>query len=558
MVRSMYSGVAGMKAQQSAMDVIGNNIANVRTYGFKSSRATFKDVYYQKLSSGSSATGSRGGTNATQIGYGAQLSTVDLDQSQSSFTMTGRSMDMAIAGEGFFQVQDSDGNIFYTRSGQLSFDSAGNLVDSMGNFVLGVSGDPLGKSPASEKIQLAIPSVNPTSASVIETINNVKLTIKASNNTTSGNVSFNFQTDGELPGGLKVKTELTNGGTGITVKLNPTATFASLSELESEINKAITEANGGKEHPAGAFSLSMDPGDKFPAGGLTGAEIISKDYAAIPGKFDKNFPDGVFGGMKIDSASSNFSVAGAIDAAPTMEFAAGPPALWKMSMTINGKTFTGEINENMTASGKFILKTGDDADGYVTMTHPGYTALNNAYHAEAATGGSGAPADGQPWNTTKPDTDFTGINFTAAYPSKNLGFGSKVMKLSGGTEGGPQGIENLESIMVGADGVIIAKHGVHGEIPVGRIDIVTFANPQGLEQSGNTYFSSSANSGEINFCQPGTNGSGSIATGSLEQSNVDLSQEFSDMITTQRAYQANSRLITVSDTMLEELVNLKR
>ncbi|MEG0942139.1 MAG: flagellar hook-basal body complex protein [Angelakisella sp.] len=549
MVRSMYSGVAGMKAQQSAMDVIGNNIANVKTYGYKASRANFSDVYYQTLSSGSSATGNRGGTNPTQIGYGVQLSGIDVLHGQSSFSMTGRSMDLAIAGEGFLQVQDGDGNTFYTRAGQLLFDPAGNLVDSNGNFVLGVSGDPLGREPGNDKIQMAIPSVDPSSSKVTETINNAKITITTSNNTSAGNVSINFISDGTMPGGQKVKAELTGGGSGVTLKINPTETFANQAALNDAINQAITEANGGKAHPAGKFSVSIDPASKF-AGPLTGSEVVSKDYSVTPGKFTGFPTDGVFSGMKIESTSSGFtgkadatgvSMSCTYEAATTT--APITPERWKVTMTVDGNDYIGYVDKDMPAKDFVLKKDGTSETDYITMSQPGFAAVT-----------AGAPG---------PTTDYAapntaGVAVTPATPSKNLGFGSKVIKLNGGTEGGPQGPENLDSIMIGADGIITAKHGVHGEIPIGRIDLVTFANPQGLQQAGNTYFASSANSGKISYCQPGTKGSGELATGSLEQSNVDLSQEFSDMITTQRAYQANSRLITVSDTMLEELVNLKR
>ena len=134
MLRSLYSAVSGMKAHQTKLDVIGNNIANVNTYGFKSSRARFQDVFYQTLQSAAG-------------GDGSQLGGIDLDMSRSALQSTGRPMDVAITGEGFFQVMDADGNIFYTRAGNLMLDSnSGNLVDSNGYTVLGVSGDPLGKA----------------------------------------------------------------------------------------------------------------------------------------------------------------------------------------------------------------------------------------------------------------------------------------------------------------------------------------------------------------------------------------------------------------------------
>ena len=112
MVRSLYSGVAGMVTHQSKMDVIGNNIANVSTYGYKSSRASFRDVYYQTNSAASAATPTSGGVNPTQIGYGSKLGSVDVNHSQSVMSTTGYTLDVAIAGEGYLQVMDADGNIF--------------------------------------------------------------------------------------------------------------------------------------------------------------------------------------------------------------------------------------------------------------------------------------------------------------------------------------------------------------------------------------------------------------------------------------------------------------
>lgn len=557
MVRSMYSGVAGMRAQQSAMDTIGNNIANVKTYGYKASRTTFRDVYYQTISSGSGATGNRGGTNPSQIGYGAQLGSIDVLHGQSSFAMTGRSMDMAIAGEGFFQVMDADGNMFYTRAGQIDFDPEGNLVDVNGNFVLGVSGDPLGRTGSNDKIQMSIPPVSAHVSGATEKISNRELKITTTKNNEAGNVAITFREDTTLPGGMPCKAVFTGGGTGITINLNPSETFPTVGDLQKAVNDAITEANGGKEHPAGQFLFEFTPAADF--NNLTGAQIVSKDYAVTPGKFNGTWPADMFGGMEVKGTSNDFNGSGAVTfnnatrVPATGVNADGSPVVWTVSMTMGGKTYTGTIDSNRTAAGEFLLKAtapSTDTDT-ITMSHPGFTKLEDLDVGESA--------------ATPPVGDGTltapaGANVTAvpAEPSKNLGFGSKAIKLTGGTEGGPQTMANLDSYYVSSDGVIVAKHAVHGEIPVGRIDLVTFANPQGLIQAGNTYFQQGPNTGVANISQPGRNGAGELATGSLEQSSVDLSQEFSDMITTQRAYQANSRIITVSDTMLEELVNLKR
>ncbi len=139
MVRSMYSGVSGLRTHQTRMDVIGNNIANVNTYGFKASRATFRDIYYQTLQ-GATAPGKgqvSGGTNPNQVGYGVAVNTIDKLMTQSGFAFTDNPLDVAIDGEGFITLESPSGEKFYTRAGILDIDADGNLVDGNGNFVLG-------------------------------------------------------------------------------------------------------------------------------------------------------------------------------------------------------------------------------------------------------------------------------------------------------------------------------------------------------------------------------------------------------------------------------------
>ena len=188
MIRSLFSAVSGMKAHQTKLDVIGNNIANVNTYGFKSSRARFQDVFYQTLESATGGTATKGGTNASQVGYGAQLGGIDLNTGRSALQSTDRPMDVAITGDGFFQVQDADGNIFYTRAGILSIDpNSGNLIDANGNAVLGVTGDPLGKAAGSDKIHLSMSGTQATRAQATQLINGINFSITAESTTKDGN-----------------------------------------------------------------------------------------------------------------------------------------------------------------------------------------------------------------------------------------------------------------------------------------------------------------------------------------------------------------------------------
>lgn len=144
-MKALYSGVSGMRSHQTKMDVIGNNIANVNTNGYKTQRATFRDIYYQQLKSPGEATeGKIGGTNASQVGYGVQIDTVDTIHTLSGYSPTNKNTDIYINGDGYLMVQNASEEKFYTRYGALNFDAKGNLVDSNGSLVMGLNRDNLG------------------------------------------------------------------------------------------------------------------------------------------------------------------------------------------------------------------------------------------------------------------------------------------------------------------------------------------------------------------------------------------------------------------------------
>lgn len=556
MLRAMFSGVSGMKAHQVKMDVIGNNIANVNTYGFKASRTNFSDVYYQSTKTATAPTTYSGGMNGIQVGYGATVSSVDVLQKRGGFQMTDSNMDLAIAGEGFFQVQDPDGNIFYTRAGQMKVDADGNLVDNNGYYVLGVSGNPLGKAPDSEKVKINVPAVNPSRAEVKEKINGSEFTITNSENNKYGNLTFNFTSSDEMPLGQKCKAEITT--TGISVILNAQEKITDIAELQSLVNSAITNANGGKQHPAGIFSIDMEGAtEKFGTEGLTGLEIVSTQYTPNYGKME--ITDGalgtdqtyIFGGVSLankDSVGPNFSGNGVgkleieeIDDGKTPPVVTG----YKLSVTENGKTWSNVVPTSAMKSGTIKLGRSDQLPGhespgdYLILNHPGFGKLQT-YTADPA---------------AKLSYDIT---LTPTEESKAIGLGTKPLQLVGGTEGGAQTVGDLSSYGISSTGVFEANHPTHKKMELGRIDIVTFENAQGLEQVGNGYFRATGNSGSVTRSVAGTNGAGELQGGALEMSNSDLSNEFSEMITTQRGFQACSRMITVADEMLDELVNLKR
>lgn len=343
MVRSLYSGVSGLTTHQTRMDVIGNNIANVNTYGFKASRVTFRDIYYQTAVGETAGTGSFAGNNPSTVGYGVQIGSIDKDMSMSSFQSTNRVLDLAISGDGFLITSTFDGSQMqedangyittfdvrpksttYTRMGNLSIDSNGNLVAGANTFVMGTC-----------NVDLATNVGDKSSATL--------------------------------------------------APLNITTGFNATGDKDGDAN-------------------SQTSGD------LTSANIININYL---------------------------------------------------------------IN--------------------------------------------------QAWPGKTPQLTYA----------------------------------DLSSLQIGKDGVITVTYNSEMKA-IARIELAVFDNQEGLIEDGNTSFTETAASGVAKVKRPGDPGAGYTQSNKLEMSNVNLAQEFSDMIVTQRGYQANARIITTSDSMLEELVNLKR
>lgn len=550
MVRSMYSGVSGLRSHQQRLDVIGNNVSNANTYGFKSSRATFRDMFYQNVRNAAQGTSSRGGINPSAIGYGASLSSVDLLMEVSSMTPTGNPLDVAITGEGFLQVMDNDGNIFYTRAGMLDVDpTTGYLVDGNGYFVLGTQAKDatvgiVGQEPGTSRIKIELPTLDAKQASVTKKIGGNEFTMTATNVGDAGNASINFSLAHDMPAGQDI--EVVISGNNIEVNVNPTSTFANVGAFMDQVNTMITDKLG-ETHPAGKFELNMDPpitmtgNPAYPGDVITGEQLVKSDagptggmIALSPDAQDRNIQ---FIAKKLGSAFSG-DTAGAqlvITHDTTND-------LW--SVVVGDYKLEGITLAALTGSAGVMLKntaTGADENDYFTISIP-KSALDLQDPDDPSLGYK--------------DTTVTLGDMTPQRPSGNLGLNAG-FQLEGGTEGGPQTIMNITGFGIGADGTLTGQAG--GErLIFGRIDLANFDNPKGLQQSGNSYFAETQNSGKPQYAVPGEDGTGALKNSALEMSNVDLANEFSDMITTQRGYQANSRLITVSDTMLEELINLKR
>ncbi len=445
MLRSLFSGVAGLTTHQTKLDVIGNNIANVNTYGFKASRVTFSDVYYQTTKAATGASDSQGGVNSSQIGYGSTVSSIDKMMSQSAFASTSNTLDVAISGEGFIQVQDKTGNKFFTRAGMMNVDSEGNLVDSKGYFVLGTQ------------------NYDPTSlASMSPTAGNSKINIKVPD-------VHIAETD---PIALDAAP---SGATGATVK----AGF---------INGDQTD-----------ITLTI----KY--GGAAKTKVTGYDSTATPATLEVTISDA--DKAKIANGGTVGDLQDKINQAIEAEL--GSPTL----LDTNGVAL---FTEDTFKGGKITLSI-DTSEVTGTLTPDDNKALQQDAIAKLTAGA----------------LDLT-------------------------SEIEEQSFADLSSFYISGDGTLVGVHAVHGMLYFGRMDLATFDNPQGLNETGSSYFQESAASGSPKYCIPGYEGSGAVVSGSLEMSNVNLATEFSDLIITQRGFQANSRIITTSDSILEELVNLKR
>lgn len=534
MMKSLYSGVAGLKVHNQRMDVVGNNISNVNTVGYKASTTTFKDIFYQNKTYSSSGDAVSGGRNSNQIGYGASLGAIQQVMTQSGFKYTDEETDCAIQGEGFFQVMDVAGNIYYTRNGHFHIDNVGNLCDAQGNIVLGVSGDPTNIDASSNRINLYVPPIDNRAASVTKTYKNghdeYTYTVSANTYGDEGNISITIMDIKESESPFA-----TQNGKLVTVYMELDQEFKN----EADFNNAIQEA---MEAGGIAFDSEVLP--------------ITFDFESLPSDAD----------ILANKASCNLkhTFAATTDGGPggniDLTFTADEAGDFANAYEIN------IVSANVD---KVVARWMEDV---LTITIPStkatsaadiQTAINDRAgdnNAKKITvGGTGSfTADQAEYMRTEGTTLRVGMANGRNNFFKNVAEAMDTIKLTGGTIAAEQTTKDLESIFIDDDGVIYGVHTIHGTIAMGRIDIVTFENPTGLDQVGLTYWKPSLSSGDPELKKPNELGAGAIVSGALELSNADLSEEISDMIITQRGFQANSRVITVTDTMLEELVNLKR
>lgn len=458
MMRSLYSGVSGLRNHQIRMDVLGNNISNVNTYGFKKSRVSFQDILSQTVSGAAAPTAEKGGVNPKQVGLGMNIASIDKIFTQGSLQTTGLNLDLAIQGDGFFILKRGE-ELFYTRAGAFGLDKNGTVV-------------------------------NPANGMRVQGWQAVKTGITYTINTTGDVEDIIVPIGGKDPArateNIKYKSNLNSETPLLPVGRAPTT--------EERLNAVVTtnidayDSVGTVHRVTVEFSrVRGEPNTWLVTASMEGAEVtLDVDGPNI------NTSNSII--MRFDNQGAPVSIEDnpEVPGAPSDIIAEGRlAALLNVTYIADGTTQVATLD----------LGAADEYDGI---------------------------------------TQFASPTSTRAYEQDGFGLGY------------------LENFTVDSSGVITGVYSNGNKAPIAQIAMATFINPQGLTTEGDNNFRVTNNSGLPNVGAAETGGRGKITAGTLEMSNVDLAEQFTDMIVTQRGFQANSRSITTSDQMLQELLTLKR
>ena len=574
MMRSMYSGVAGLKTHQTKMDVIGNNIANVNTVAYKSQSVTFSELMYQttQAASGANAASGTAGINARQIGLGVKTGAINTAiDSQGASQTTNNPFDIRITGDAFFVVSDGSNN-FFTRDGSFYVDGLGNLaMTSNGYNVMGwgvdeSTGDIKQDTVKALRIMSAENMTYEPEATTKATVSGILDKNDTSLTSTSGKI-MNLMFYDKLGYAYTAKFNVKNTDADGTY----TVQLASIIDSENNVvvdgsNRSLIEGVTSAEVDK-TTTLSLVQGYSWDETGFPTNTILKKpdgstatiDMNAIT---DDNWATlaKAYGFTNVDEFKSiKFSVQDPTDASETIKFGI-EDYFKKKEFTLkdnsksNATVLAGATNGNLQNDGVEAQKI--NLKGAVLLH---YDPATGKFDGIAGTGAEKANIN-LILSAVSENFEDISVDFSKTTMFNNSGV-STMTASSGDNEklGAGRKLGNMSGITIQQDGRIYASYDNGMSRLLGQIAAATFANASGLMKEGDNLYSASQNSGEFDgIGVEVTTGGGYMTTGVLEMSNVDLSAEFTEMITTQRGFQANSRIITVSDTLLEELVNLKR
>lgn len=573
MMRSMYSAVSGLKTHQTKMDVIGNNIANVNTVAFKSSSVVFQDVLYQMTSnaSGANAATGTGGVNAKQIGLGVTTGATNLSITTSGAAeTTGRAFDIRLSDQSttnFFVVNNGSENLF-TRAGSFYVDGAGNLcMTSTGYTVMGWQVDPTTGNIKKDTVSAlrVMQTSNLTSAPEATTQANV-----------SGIIDKNDKDVLSDNGLVKTLTFFDNLGYSYTARfaMKSTGTDGKYTvELEKILNSdGTTFYDASTQQTSDGKTVNVE--DIF---GKKETNITLGTYKQVQSGYFLNTDGKIYVGssavtsklLTYNDASKSFMCADG----------SGPYSLKQvygisdaMQSKINPPTgTTATVTATVNAGTGVLTLTGDVTDYEIAFSTKDGTfsgvGERDTYNADGSVNKAGSKANTVTLNMSKlgnnpTQFDDITIDFSGLKDADNGGKSTAVMStgsIDDGVTGKGKKLGAMIGISIDNNGLITGTYDNGNTETLGQIAVAQFANASGLEKVGENCYRTTLNSGEFDGIGVEISADGSSMTsGELEMSNVDLSTEFTQMIITQRGFQANSRIITTSDTLLEELVNLKR
>lgn len=630
MLRSLMSGVSGVRGHQTLLDVVGNNIANVNTVGFKKSNVTFQDLMYQ-TSKGASAPGeARGGINPMQVGLGVNVAAIETIHSQGQLQFTGNRTDMAVEGDGYYVVSDGTEQL-YTRAGNFILDANGNLVQSGTGFMVkgfGMTVDP--NDPSSYTMGSNLTNINipvgqkiPAKATEltgyrcnldsrveaylpmgIET-NDSSLTVNLG---TDRYVLSNISGDSTQAGFLTLSTAAgATAPAGIECAYNGIDTTSGYPLLDVTLSGAFIDPldplTSDYDSATGTLTLLNSLNQivsKIELSGFMNFQMVTDSTSGTAVNYLVEYDDDPSTGNRIlnlwsETAADPETLEITMNSDGTFQLPGTPPIGGSplsaratengLGITLlNGSTSLATINQKIASVHNTKLDVYDSLGNAHTLevswekidnnqwrwrawlpSEAGVTISNNTGIMEfdsdgkITTGSSGVI--GLNFASLGADDatitlDFTGESFGKDVMEGVTQYGSTFTTKGYYQDGYGMGV--LNDFAAGKDGTITGVYSNGVNLPLYRMALALFSNPTGLTKVGSTAFAASNNSGLAQVVAAGEGGAGTIAGGTLEMANVDLSEEFVRLIVAQRGFQANARVVTTSDQVLEEVINIKR
>jgi flagellar hook protein FlgE len=544
---SLQAGVSGLSSAQHLLDVVGNNLANLNTTGFKSQTPLFSDVFYQTLVPASSSTKGNG-INPVQLGFGSLTSTIDTNFTQGTFTTTGNPLDAAIQGQGFFVANDGTQDL-YTRAGAFNIDAAGYLVDPATGYMIqrtGAVGQASATSPGfqtagNDNILIPIGTGIPGKATA-----NVNL---------AGNLSA--QATGPLAQTLTSASPFQSGGAPATAAttLNSLSDNISPYQAGDSIVLSGTTTTGTTVNATLPVGPATTLGDvinainaDFPGSTATlngSGNLIVQSNTTGPSKLSVTIGDsaGDKGASSWNNHGLQVTTAGAAGTTVT-----APVQIYDTQGTAHTLTLTFQKQANNTWNMTASLPAADGTMINGTVNGITFNA-NGSFLGASGTGTISFTINGLP------TPQNVALNFGSPNGFNGLTqFGGPSSAAVTSQDGYAAG--TLSSVSIALDGTINGLF-TNGQVfPLAQLAIATFINPEGLNRVGQNYYQQSLNSG-LPVVSGGLAGTaGSVRGGALESSNVDVSQQFTQLITGQQAYEVNARSITINNQVIQDLMSV--